>query len=84
MKKFQDLMIFSLTEDDFRIGGKNIIVEIDESKFRKIKNWWIVGRVERTVKKKCFFVIAENRDNKTLKQIIKKHVKIGSIIHTDH
>ncbi|CAG8760291.1 14071_t:CDS:1, partial [Dentiscutata erythropus] len=75
--------INSLTADDFIIGGKNIICEIDKSKFKKYKDFWIVEGIERTEKKKCFFVLTNNREAATLRNIIKQHVRERSIIHTD-
>jgi transposase-like protein len=84
MNIFRNRVINTLTEQDLIIGGKNIIVEIDKSKFRKNENWWVVGIVERTIKRKCYFEVVKDRDKETLRQIIKKHVRKGSIIHTDH
>ena len=40
---FRDLAISKLTNEDHIIGGKNIICEIDESKFKKYENFWVVG-----------------------------------------
>jgi IS1 family transposase/phage antirepressor YoqD-like protein len=84
INKFQNLVNNTLTGDDFMIGGRNVIVEIDETKMRKNETFWIVGGVERTARRKCFFVIADNRDKETLRHIIKQHVREGSIVHTDH
>jgi transposase-like protein len=83
LKTFQKLIINTLTSDDYLLGGKHVIVEIDESKFKKDTNSWVVGFVERSKAKKCFFVLVEDRCNQTLKNIIKKHVRIGSTIYTD-
>jgi transposase-like protein len=83
IKIFRDLIIKTLKEDDMIIGGKDIIVEIDESKFKKNEDFWIVGGIERTEKKKCFFVIANDRSQQTLKKIIKKHVRPETMIYTD-
>ncbi|CAG8735768.1 10051_t:CDS:2, partial [Dentiscutata heterogama] len=47
--------------DDLTISGPKTIVEIDESKFQKLENFWIIGAIERTKEKKCFFVISENQ-----------------------
>ena len=80
---FRDRAINSLTADDFVIGEKNIICEVDESKFKKYEDFWIVGGIEHTEKKKCFFVLTDNREATTLRSIIKQHVKERSIIHTD-
>ncbi|CAG8799828.1 3428_t:CDS:1, partial [Dentiscutata erythropus] len=75
--------INSLTADDFIIGGKNVICEIDKSKFKKYEDFWIVGGIEHTEKKKCFFVLTDNREAATLRNIIKQHVRERSIIYTD-
>jgi hypothetical protein len=40
---FRDLAISKLVPEDFIIGGKNIICEIDESKFKKHDDFWVVG-----------------------------------------
>ncbi|KAF0492495.1 Transposase, ISXO2-like domain-containing protein [Gigaspora margarita] len=39
---FRDLAISKLTSEDHIIGEKNIICEIDESKFKKYENFWVV------------------------------------------
>ena len=80
IKIFRNLVINTLEDDDMIIGGKNIIVEIDESKF---KDFWVVGGVERTKEQKCFFVVVEDRNTTTLRRIIKKHVKPESFVFTD-
>jgi hypothetical protein len=83
MKVFQEIAINSLTDDDFLFGGFNIKVEIDESKFRKNEDFWVLGIIERTEEKKCYFEVVENINTETLTKIIKKHVKSGSIVYTD-
>ncbi|OAD72010.1 hypothetical protein PHYBLDRAFT_169919 [Phycomyces blakesleeanus NRRL 1555(-)] len=70
------LIQMDLTNNDMRIrgidaNGQSIIVEIDESKFGKRK-YHQGHRVE-----------VPQRDAATLLQVIKKHVKPNSIIHTD-
>ncbi|CEF63951.1 Transposase, ISXO2-like domain-containing protein [Strongyloides ratti] len=44
---------------------------------------WVVGGVEKTEERRVFAVPVEKRDSETLLDVIKKHVKPGSIIHTD-
>ena len=76
---------------DYRIGGKNIIVEIDESKFGKRKNHrghtvdgvWVLGMVERTVDRKLILIPIDKRDKETLHRLINLFVKKESIIYTD-
>jgi hypothetical protein len=83
IKIFQEVAINSLTNNDTLLGGFNIKVEVDESKFRKNEDFWVVGLIERTEEKKCYFEVVENRNTETLTKIIKKHVKPGSIVYTD-
>ena len=77
--------------ENYKIGGDDIIVEIDESKFGKRKNHrghrvegvWVVGGVERTDERKMFAVTVEDRSADTLLDVIARHVHPGSIIYTD-
>ncbi|KAF0552467.1 Transposase, ISXO2-like domain-containing protein [Gigaspora margarita] len=48
---FRDLAISKLTSEDFIIGGKNIICEIDESKFKKYGDFWVVDREAPTLRR---------------------------------
>ncbi|RIB27877.1 hypothetical protein C2G38_2159525 [Gigaspora rosea] len=80
IRDFRRLAINSLTPENEIIGGSKIIVEIDESLF---DNFWIVGGIERTKKRKMFFVVVDNRNTEALTRIIKLHVKPGSTIYTD-
>lgn len=90
-KYFRELVSDALDESDFCIGGPNIVVEIDESKFGKRKHHrghrvegvWILGGVERTRERRVFLVKIENRSLETLEDVISKHVYPGSIIYTD-
>jgi transposase-like protein len=73
------------------IGGKEVIVEIDESKMGKrkyhrghpVEGVWLLGGVERTVERRTFFVPVEDRSAQTLLPLIARHVLPGSIIYTD-
>ena len=72
------------------IGGKDIVVEIHESKFgkrkyhkgRKVDGVWVFGGIERD-SKKCFFKTVEDRKAETLISIIKEHIKPGTTIISD-
>ncbi|CAG8790136.1 15453_t:CDS:2, partial [Racocetra fulgida] len=46
-------------------------------------NHWVLGIVERTKLRKCFFKMVKDRNAYTLKRLIKTHVKPGSTIYTD-
>lgn len=60
------------------LSGPDIIVEVDESKFGKrnyhrghpVEGCWVVGSVERTVERRVFAVIVEDRKAATLKEVI--------------
>jgi hypothetical protein len=59
MKFYRELVIDTLKDYKDKIGGKGIIVKIDESKFgrrkyhhsRVIDGVWIIGGIERTEQK---------------------------------
>jgi transposase-like protein len=91
MKFYRELVIDTLKDYEDKIGGKGIIVEIDESKFgrrkyhrgRVIDGVWIIGGIERTEQKRCFLIKVQKRDEETIKDILDKYVEKGSIVHTD-
>ena len=74
-----------------QIGGKDIVVEIDESKFAKRKynighrvvGGWVFGGRETENKKKVFMVAVEDRTAETLLAVIQKWIAPGSIIWSD-
>ena len=71
------------------IGGPEIIVELDESKFHLSNGrgpeagFWVFGGVERTPERRCFFTTVANRTEMTLRGLINRHVAFGSDLHTD-
>ena len=79
---FRKIVADSLDFEDIIIGGENIIVEIDESKFGKRKynrghdvfGAWVLCGVERTPDRKFFLVEVPDRIAETLIEIIKAHV----------
>jgi hypothetical protein len=74
-----------------KIGGPDIIVEIDETKLGKrqynkghhVGGVWCVCGIEKTESKKCFVLPVENRNAYIMHAIIKKYVEPGTIIYTD-
>ena len=72
------------------LGGKDVVVEVDEAKFgkrkghkgRKIEGVWVFGAFERESKKLCVAPVV-SRDSKTLVAIIKKWIKPGTTIMSD-
>ena len=88
---FEKLVADEISETIQKIGGQNVIVEIDESKFGRRKynkgHWvegtWIVGGVERTPERRMFAVAVNDRSTDTIEAIINQCVEPGSIIYTD-
>lgn len=71
---FRNLVADSLDNEDFKIRGPGIIVEIDESKFGKrkyhhghrVEGAWVFGGVERTEERKRFLVQVPDQSANTL------------------
>ena len=67
----------TMMNESVPLGGKSVIVEIDESKFGKTKyggnrpvdGQWIFGGIERGTNK-CFFKVVDKRNKDTLLPII--------------
>lgn len=69
---------------DVKIGGPNKIVQIDNCKFGKQDEHWVLGMVEDRSNDLRLEVCPNNvRTAEVLVPLIKKHVMVGSIIHTD-
>ena len=79
-----------MTQQNIQLGGKDKIVEIDESKIGKrkyhrghlVEGQWVFGGIERD-SRKSFLVAVEDRSEETLLPIIKKHISVGSTIVSD-
>ncbi|MCA9750254.1 MAG: hypothetical protein KC414_14185, partial [Romboutsia sp.] len=64
------------------IGGDNVIVEIDESKFGRrkyhtsycVEGVWIFGMVERTEERRIVLIAAENRTAETLTNLTRMYI----------
>lgn len=88
---FRQLVADNVEIEDVKIGGPQIIVQIDETKLGKrkynrghrVEGVWVVGGVEMTPERKCFFIPVETRDENTLLNIIASHVLPGSIVYSD-
>jgi transposase-like protein len=82
-----------------KIGGRNEIVEIDETKIakrkynkgHKVEGAWIIGGIQRSrlknkiknENKQMFLVPIEERNIENIDEIIKRHIKKGTTIYTD-
>ena len=88
---FRQLAADDLDEEDYKIGGPGVVVELDESKFgkrkynrgRRTEGEWVLGGVERTEQKRFFARVVPDRSHETLMRFLKDHVAPGSIIYTD-
>ncbi|RVE43023.1 hypothetical protein evm_012335 [Chilo suppressalis] len=89
------IVMYELEKEEERpmIGGPGKIVQIDESKFgkrkynrgRNIEGHWVIGMVEDGSDDLRIELCPNNElSAETLIPIIKKHVREGSIIHTDN
>lgn len=91
LKKLENILVPSYYSKCSKIGGNNIVVEIDESKFgkrkyhrgHKVEGTWIFGMVERSDKRKIHLVVVENRNSTTLTKILVENVEKNSIIYSD-
>ncbi len=88
-----------LSNRSTKIGGRNKIVEIDESKIakrkhnkgHKVEGAWVIGGIERSMlknrikneNKKMFLLPIEERNIDNIDLIIKRYVKKGTTIYTD-
>lgn len=82
-----------------KIGGRNEIVEIDETKIakrkynkgHKVEGAWVIGGIQRSrlknkvtnENKKVFLEPIEERNIENINQIISKYIKKGTTIYTD-
>jgi hypothetical protein len=88
---FRQLVSSSINDDDTKIGGEGVTVEVDESKFGKrkynhghhVEGVWVVGGVERTTERKIFAVTVHDRSAQTLRDILLRHVLPGTTVLTD-
>ena len=89
---FNRVVMFSDTNSTKVIGGKNMIVEIDESLLVKHKYWrgrrlrnqkWVIGGVVRGNINDYFVERVDRRDRVSLLNVIRRRVAPGSIIITD-
>ena len=82
-----------LKDGAVQIGGVNCTVEIDEAKFGKrkynrgrlVEGTWVFGGICKETRE-CFFVPLpqeHGRTEESLLGLIKKHIRPGSIIHSD-
>ena len=90
-KYFRNMVANQVNSIENQIDGESTIVEIDKSKFGKIKyhrghrveGVWVFEGVKRTPKRRMFLIDVPDRSENTLLFYIQKYVKPGSIIFSD-
>jgi transposase-like protein len=90
-RHFRQLVSSTLETEDDIIGGREVVVQIDETKLgrrkynrgHRVEGVWVVVGVELTESRKVFIVPVEKRDAQTLREVIKAHVLPHSRIQTD-
>lgn len=88
---YRQLVCGMIEEEDTKIGGPGVVVEIDETKMGKrkynrghrVEGVWVMGGVERTELRKFFAVSVPDRSAATLIPIIQRHILPGSVIMSD-
>ena len=88
---FRELVSSMIQSENIKIGGKDIIVEIDETKLARRKynrghrvgDVWVLVGVERTNERRVFIKVLDNRSAETLNRLIDENVELGSIVYTD-
>lgn len=88
---FRESCLAKMLDSAEAIGGQDVEVEIDESKFgrrkyykgKHVEGQWIFGGREKNDTSKVFMVPVHNRKAVTLVPLITKYIKKGSIIHSD-
>jgi transposase-like protein len=91
LRKIEDRVVNLFYKTPFLIGGDNIVVEIDESKFglrkyhrgHRVEGVWVFGAFERTAEKRIFCIPVNDRKKNTLIPIMKSYISKDSIIYSD-
>lgn len=90
-KKLRYILAEKVKKTFEKIGGQDIIVEVDETKMgkrkynrgHKVEGVWCIVGIERTTRKRFFAIDVEKRDTETIKAVFEKYIEQGSIIYTD-
>ena len=91
-QKFTLIAVKEFDRKNFVLGGRNSVVEVDESLFIKVKHHkgkdlvrpqvWVFGLYERD-SKRILFIVVPKRDASTLLNLIYQHVAPNSVIFSD-
>lgn len=91
LRHLRQLISETLENDDTLVGGRGVVVQVDETKLGKrkyhrghrVEGAWVVAGVELTDRRAVFAEVVENRSEATLVDVLRRHVQLGSIIWTD-
>ena len=91
LKKVSKIVVPNYENQINLIGGNDIVVEIDESKFgrrkynkgHKVDGVWVLGMVEKTLERRIKIIAIDERTKNSLNNVINNSVDSKSIIHTD-
>ena len=91
LKKVSKILVPNYEKANVMLGGNDIIVEVDESKFGKRKyhrghrvdGVWVLGVVERTPDRKIKLIVVNDRSKETLEEKLKESIEENSIVYTD-
>lgn len=90
-KRVRRMCAEKICREERNIGGKEVIVEVDETKMGKrkynrghrVEGVWVIVGIERREGKAFFAVDVEKRDYETIKVIFQKYIHPESIVYTD-
>jgi transposase-like protein len=91
LNRFRQIVATMLQTDDTLIGGRNVIIQVDETKMGKrkyhrghhVEGAWVIVGVELTNERKMFAEVVNDRSEATIVSVLSRHVAAESIIWTD-
>ncbi|KAI4293219.1 hypothetical protein PAPHI01_2493 [Pancytospora philotis] len=91
LKKVSRIAVPRYYEHVRQIGGPDVTVEVDESKFgrrkfnrgHRVDGTWVLGAVEKTGKRRIMIIPIENRTRETLLGLLSKYVHPESRMRSD-
>jgi len=84
-RRFCELVEGDVGRECEKIGGRGVIVEVDETKFgrrkyhkgHRVEGAWVMTGIERTAERRTFRVQVDSRDSETLERVIGENVHEG-------
>ncbi|CAG8855771.1 8811_t:CDS:2, partial [Gigaspora margarita] len=74
--KSQELVIDTFKDESNKIGGKDVVIQINKFKFsrhkyncrRRVNGVWVIEGIEITNEKRCFLITLEKRNIETIQK----------------